>query len=428
MIKSLAAIRASFAAHPPALPSQFSEGDPRRVRQLSLEQQKRQAKERLRTWRSSGEPTRREVKLSDAQHAIAREAGFANWMQLKAHIEQSRAARDALESGSPEAPDGNRHVLHVRCGTDIMHTLAVAGFNGDFLAFYDPFVHGPVPPSDSLESFLRIRAGYISCGRQPNHNEVLNDLRRQYAALDRAGDYEAVYLWFEHDPFDQLILAKLLDNFRQAWRSPPSLKLICVTHYPGVAVFNGIGQLPPAALRILWRNFTEVTPEQLSLGSVAWNAIRSPTPDALYELIATGTPALPMLATALDRHLKQLPFSRNGLNLSENLTLQILDEKGAMNAARLFGWYTNHYEPLTFMGDTFYWRLLEQLATGVQPAVNLHKRGDKPNQWWISLSEIGRRLLANEVDWVEINGIDRWVGGIHLNTQQGAVYRYMERG
>ncbi len=427
MIKNLAAIRAGFAANPPALSSHFSEGDPRRVRRLSLEQQKKQAKARLRTWRSSTESTESEVKLSDAQRAIAREQGFANWMQLKAHIEQSEIARRAVENASPEALDGDQSALHIRCGTDIMHTLAVAGFAGDFLAFYDPYIIGPVPEIDSLDEFLRIRADYISGGIQPNFDFILNDLRQQYAALEMARNYETVYIWLEHDPYDQLILARLLDYFSEAQRRPPRLMLLCVTHYPGVDIFNGIGQLPPEALRVLWNRFTEVTPQQLLLGTIAWSAIRSPTPDALYELVTKGTPLLPTLAIALDRHLKQLPSSSNGLNLAENLTLQILEEKGAMNAARLFGWYTNHYEPLTFMGDTNYWRLLENLSDAQNPALNLEKRGEKPDQWWVSLTETATRLLANEADWIALNGIDNWLGGIHLDSEHGAVYRYIKK-
>jgi hypothetical protein len=55
------------------------------------------------------------------------------------------------------------------------------------------------------------------------------------------------------------------------------------------------------------------------------------------------------MAKALARHLQELPSCSNGLRLTEELTLRLLGEKGAMNAPRLFGWYTNHYEPLPFM-------------------------------------------------------------------------------
>ena len=426
MIESLAALRASFASNPPERSSQFAEDDPRRVQPLSLEQQRKRARERLRDWKSAADSAQRAPKLSDAQQAIAKEHGFANWMQLKAHIEQSEIARKTLQSGEPEALDGNERVLHIRCGTDIVQALAVAGFSGDFLPFYDPYVHGPVPSTDSLDEFLEIRAGYISSSLHPNHEEVINDLRQQYVALEQTHGYDAVYLWFEHDSYDQLILAKLLDLFSAAERRPDRLKLTCVTHYPGVKIFNGIGQLPPEALRTLWGEFKDVNPEQLALGQRAWAAICSPTPDALHEVIATGTPELPTMAIALERHLKQLPSVRNGLNLSENLTLQILDEKGNMNAARLFGWYTNHYEPLAFMGDMGYWQLLEGLADADYPAITLNKEREKPNQWQVVLSETGRLLLADEADWIELNGVDRWVGGIHLSSRKGSVSRYAE--
>jgi hypothetical protein len=423
MIENLAALRARFIDKPVSSFYRFDEGDPRRLNPLSLEQQRKRAKERLREWRSAAEPGQPIAKLSDAQHIIANEQGFKNWAQMKAHIEQSLIARDALGSGEPGALDGHEKVLHIRCGTDIMQALAIAGFCGDFLAFFDPYVEGPVPSTDSLEEFLQIRAGYIGGALHPNQSEVLNDLRQQYADLERVRDYDKVCIWLEHDSYDQLILAKLLDFFSDRSRRPASLKLISVTHYPGVKRFNSLGDLPPLAMRVLWESFSEVTPGQIALGQRAWAALRSETPKALRAIIATATPELPTLAIALARHLRQLPSQRNGLNLSQSLALQVLADKGDMNAARLFGWYTNHYEPLVFMGDSSFWHMLSDLSNAAHPAIALDKQGEKPNQWQVKLSETGRQLLAGEVDWVELNGIDRWLGGIRLKSGKGEVFR-----
>jgi len=144
---------------------------------------------------------------------------------------------------------------------------------------------------------------------------------------------------------------------------------------------------------------------------------------ALQQLIHSGTPELPTMAPALARHLKQLPSKRNGLNLTENLTLQILFEKGRLNAARLFGWYTNHYEPLTFMGDAGYWYVLDDLASAEHPAIRLNKRGEKPKDWQVALTDTGFELASNRVDWLQLNRIDRWVGGIHIDTSEGSIFR-----
>ena len=52
--------------------------------QLSLEQLRKQAKERVREQRAAG----RAVKLADAQFELARELGFASWPKLKSYVER----------------------------------------------------------------------------------------------------------------------------------------------------------------------------------------------------------------------------------------------------------------------------------------------------------------------------------------------------
>ena len=422
MIESLSAQRARLSTQNPQFFYHFDEGDPRRLNHLSLEQQKKRAKDLLKQWHAETGTIKRDRKLSDAQHSIAKQYGFKNWTQLKTYIEQSRIAREAVAQGKPSALDENQRTLHIRCGNDIQHALVVAGFVGDFLNVPDPYVHGPVPETATREEFIRIRAKYLSSDNNPPYDQVLQGLTQVFEGLEAARGYDAVYLWFEHDSHDQLIIASLLDFFSDPNKRLGTLKMINITHYPGVKVFNGIGQLPPEAMRILWEQFEEVSPAQYSIGKQA-AAIRSSTPKALQDLIATGAPEMPTMAIALDRHLKQLPSKRNGLNLTENLTLQILAEKGPMNAARLFGWYTNHYEPLTFMGDSGYWHSLEDLSQVTHPAILLDKQGEKPNTWKVELTDVGHDLLLNKLDWLKLNNFDRWVGGIHIDTQQGSIYR-----
>lgn len=422
MIENLAALRAQFSTRPPRL-SEFPEDHPCRLNPLSLEQQKKRAKDLLKQWHSGGEQGKRDLKLSDAQHAIAKDYGFHNWAQLHAHIEQARLARERLAHGQLIALDAGKRSLHIRCGSDIKHPLAVAGFVGDFLNVPDPYVHGPVPVTQTQEEFIRIRANYLARGQQPDEENIFVDLSRIAAELATAPDYEAVYLWFEHDPHDQLMLASLLDYFNDPGRRPSVVKMITISQYPGVKRFNGIGQLPPEAMPILWQAFKEVTPAQYDLGKQAWHAIRASTPQAMLELVATGTPAMPTMAVALDRFLKQLPSTHNGLNLTENLTLQILSDRGLTTAARLFGAYSNTYEPLAFMGDSGYWQVLDDLAQAAHPAIVLDKQGAQPGTWQVALTQTGRDLLANKQDWLVLNTMDRWVGGIHIDTRRKHVIR-----
>jgi hypothetical protein len=166
-----------------------------------------------------------------------------------------------------------------------------------------------------------------------------------------------------------------------------------------------------------------VTEAQLKLGQIAWHAITAPSPHALAELVNTGTPALPGMAIALRRHLFELPSLANGLSLSEQLTLQILKDKGPMNAARLFGEYSNHYEPLPFCGDVGYWEIIEGLSNAGQPAVHMQKDGENPRDWQAESAPLAGNLLNNGADWLALNAIDRWVGGVHIHSAHDESWR-----
>jgi uncharacterized protein DUF1835 len=442
MIVNLAQLRQQRTS--PALSPEFESGDPRRLTPLSLEQQKKRAKDLLRDVRAHEagaiERFRRhgrqslsaggDPRLSDAQRVVARENGFRQWTDLKAHADRIRIAQQATAEGRPSALDGGGRTLHIRCGNDVMHKLAIAGFAGDFLWFADPYVQGPVPRAASLEEFVAIRAKYLEqeCG-EPN---AFERLYASYQDLERAREYPSVNIWMEHDSYDQLVLAKLLDFFSDPAKRPRRLRLISVTHFPGVARFNGIGQLPPEALRVLWDDFEDVDERRLRLGQAAWHAVTSPTPEALVELVKTATPVLPTMGRALARHLRELPSLENGLSLTEQLTLRILAAQGPMNAARLFGWHTNHYEPLPFLGDTGYWAVLRRLADTENPALRIDERSDMPEEWnkhWqVELLPFGRDLLANTADWLKANAVERWVGGVRIDSRQATNWRFDSNG
>jgi hypothetical protein len=71
----------------------------------SLEHLKKQARERLRELQLRVP----DAQLADAQHAIAREYGFASWPKLKAHIEALTPPSDAPQpvAGTPGPPVGH---------------------------------------------------------------------------------------------------------------------------------------------------------------------------------------------------------------------------------------------------------------------------------------------------------------------------------
>jgi hypothetical protein len=107
--------------------------------------------------------------------------------------------------------DADLRTLHIRCGSDIRDKLRTAGFSGDFLEYSDPVCEGPVPDVPDLTG-TRVRYLTAGAGRFIDFTEAEcgASLRRAEQLLTAAHHYERVMLWFEHDSYDQLILARSL--------------------------------------------------------------------------------------------------------------------------------------------------------------------------------------------------------------------------
>ncbi|MDW5377745.1 DUF1835 domain-containing protein [Halomonas sp. HP20-15] len=365
---------------------------------FSLEQQRKRAKELLKAARADDPealarivrhipPREAPLQLADAQCVIARECGFPSWPKLKAHIETLDASRRlVIENG-----DRDRATLHIRCGSDIQHNLRVAGFAGDFLEFSDPFCIGPLrdlPP----EELMHLRARFLAEVSGMAERDALARLGKSYEALNDLARYERIVLWFEHDSYDQLVLAYLLSRLHA---NPPGarVELVAAEAIPGVARFIGIGQLAPDLLAWLWRQRRPVQASLLELGAKAWKALTADTPEPLQVLVATGTPALPMMGRALARHLQERPAPDTGLGLTERLTLEIVRDHGPLTVGQAFSWLMREYEPLPYLGDLMFWWLLQPLIATPQAPLEI---GDTHKEWphrQLALTARGRGLL-----------------------------------
>jgi hypothetical protein len=135
----------------------------------------------------------------------------------------------------------------------------------------------------------------------------------------------------------------------QRKRAP--VELICIDRFPAIARFVGLGQLTPEALRLLWERRTPVSSEQSRLGVAVWEALREPSPSALHAIAAGRTPELPVMAPALRRHLQELPWTRDGLSLTQHLALEGL-KRGPQRGSELFRAMSLELEPLPFLGDS----------------------------------------------------------------------------
>lgn len=313
----------------------------------------------------------------------------------------------------------DKNTLHVRCGSDIRDGLKQAGFIGDFLEFSDPFCQGPVPdlPRDA---FIETRAAFISGAYDLPGDAALERLRREYDALGRLGQYDHVVLWFEHDSYDQLILAFLM-NAIATIQPETNIDVISVNHAPAseaIDRFIGLGQLSLDGLIWCWQNHRmPLRTDMLTFGTKVWKALRADDPRHLKTLAEQTTAPLPHMPAALKRHLAELPDPQTGLGLTQKLTLQIIKDHGPVTVGKVFGHLMRSYDPLPYLGDLMFWSEIQWMMDCKDPLFTLSASDPKTNwaEHTITLTSTGHETLAGRRNFLDnFTGV-RWVGGVRIN-------------
>jgi hypothetical protein len=318
-------------------------------------------------------------------------------------------------------------VLHIRCGDDILSRLRTSSvIPGECIRWADPVCQGPTPCDLTYEQWISVRSQFLSGHYEMSFHDAQKFLTQQDKALETARDHEKTILWFEHDLFDQSILIFLLNRFAQSAIDKSRIYLLSIDHFEGIDRFTGLGMLSAEQLESLYGSERIVSPDQWKEAERAWNAFSSPDPVSLLEFLHDSTDALPFLRKALVRHLQEFPSRANGLNATERMTLEIL-VRHSVPPLQLFREFTESEEH-PWLGDTMFWPFLRRMATGKHPLLVTDpvidpRRVNGSFTVQLKPTETAHRVAANEVDNVQLNGIDRWVGGVRLNSQ-GKTWRW----
>jgi hypothetical protein len=322
--------------------------------------------------------------------------------------ESYATARSRLLTGRP-ADDQMAAALHVSNGdaTDLPGT----GIARRVLFWRDVLHEGPVP-AVGTEELRRIRAAFLTEAGAADHGEAMTMFAERDRVLEANRDGEYV-LWFEADLYDQLQIIQILARLAELGVPAHRITLICIGEHPGIAHFGGLGELTAQQLRELpaTKACARLTPAALRLATSAWAAFRAPTPDGLGAIAATRSAELRFLGEAFDRLSREYPATRDGLSLTERRVLAAVTD-GASDAATAFVRAAAR-ETRPYLGDTSCYAMIDRLARAPVPLLDAEPipvgRATR-----LRLTDTGARVLAGAADHVTINGLDRWIGGVHL--------------
>jgi len=284
-------------------------------------------------------------------------------------------------------------MLHITNGSIVASQIRLHAPGSNVIEWGDVLHEGPTPEGLPFVEMNAVRATFLAgqgCGEYEPILETLNLRETLLAGNDR------FTLWFEEDLFDQLQVLQILDCL--STREKIQISLVWIPQGAKAAELEAFH----AARRT-------IRGELLAAGAAGWKAFCAPTPKPLLRFLKTGAAQLPHLSKALVRHLQEYPSKSNGLSRTERQILESL-VKGPLTPLQVFA-ESQSREESVYMGDSTFWHYMQRLSPLLEGFVPGQKRTP------VALNLTGREVLAGQRDWVRHAGIDRWLGGVHLQGQ-----------
>ncbi|MDN4981761.1 MULTISPECIES: hypothetical protein [unclassified Bradyrhizobium] len=251
---------------------------------------------------------------------------------------------------------------------------------------------------------------------------------RKLPFADFCERHDEIELWFDPSPDDQLQLIWLLDHLACYPELLKKLGLRLVA-FDLFDVREKVSEASASHIRMV-----DVQARELQTAGMAWQAYRAPTPEACANVLHSDLSALLMLRSAWQRLLGELPSPLSGLGASEMRFLEML-ARGYANTNALF--HLRSLRGTYVFGEFELGSLLEGLALGPKPAVaglgdelrtidpeDLGARHDdairhaRYKQSRMSLTDLGKAVLAGDQDFLQHNPIHRWRGGTLLTNER----------
>ncbi|WP_238650123.1 sigma-70 family RNA polymerase sigma factor [Paenibacillus piscarius] len=321
--------------------------------------------------------------------------------------------------------EGGARMLHIVNGDSVGDKLKQGIVQGEVLVWREIYTAGPIFLDPSATENRQLRAEVLQSTMGIPAAEYIAGCGEQERRLGGFREYDEVVLWFEHDLFDQSMLAYLLHRFNGQKLGNTKLSLLCIGEFPGIEPFHGLGQLTPDQLGTLRGTWQNIGRGELQLGSGLWQAYAASDPRTLagyleqHKAELAGS-ALAFANDAFQAHLSRLPSVENGLGITEQTTLEAV-ASGTDTPLKLFRQVVDELHRLG-MGDTEYWKILRSLTAGGNPLLRIDGVAEVTDYRQVpdflnrsvKLTALGEQVLAGNADRVQRQGIDEWYGGLHL--------------
>ena len=311
----------------------------------------------------------------------------------------------------------DREILHIVSGHSVGGTVRLSDVpSKNIVVWFDVLTIGPARGT-TLEETTRIRNRYFRNGleSQPlGDKNYLPSYTQRNRLLRRCGEWREVALWFGPSVMEQFSLLQVVAAI--AKQRLGRIRLTLATCPKGA-----LGVYRPEEMSGFFKSRVPISRQQIALAKRAWKLYCGSDPTPLFRFASTHSQSAQVLCNALLRQLERYPSVHNGLSLSEEALLREVQAQGTVAHAvgNVLG---NDDEYRTGDGELFD-SLLEFLLCEA-PLIEPVEKGRKIKsslefgRLEVKLTTAGTKILAGQSDHVTLNGVNRWIGGVHLKGKK----------
>ncbi len=289
------------------------------------------------------------------------------------------------------------------------------------LVNYDRLGSGPHPRCDSIEAWNLNRDHYMKLvdpywpvddGNSPS------ELCRREDLLDWA---DSIVLWKSMCLQEEILAAWLVWAMDTLEADLDKLKFVEFSTHPiSRKPMRGLGQLNVEAMQS-GPQARPLSKSRLDELKNVWNALTSPNPDFLNYLVTENPTISPGTRSCLEALIRRYPDIESGLGIWDFRLLKNVRKHGP-NALRAIGFTMVEGDEPDIVYDDYLAERVRRLATGRNPLLSLKGDSWALRDLDVKLTAQGEAVLEGRANNIELNGIDDWVCGVHLQSRSQAVW------
>ena len=296
-------------------------------------------------------------------------------------------------------------MIHILNGDALVESFKQSNIKGDYIVWRECLFEGPIFNAKTEIDLANIRARFIEEAYGESVSHYMKGFSEFFSKLKSINQYDEITLWFDYDLFCQVNLMYLLKVIA-GYKYDLAVSIVFPKNDGENNQYKGCGRLNGEQLQELFDCRKSLSKEELYASEKFWKAYSSTDSLEFEGLLKNTNDTFPFFREALQSHLERFPSRENGLNPIEGIILNSAEEgindkfkimERVWEAASIYG-----------LGDLQIFKYIEQLSND-----NLLINGDE-----IQITKLGKEVLDNTKNYLELMKSDVWIGGVHLNNKK----------